>query len=298
MIKRIVDVSEPAYIHIKHQQLLIDKKEETIGTIPIEDLGVLILQHPAIVITQKAIIASQQNNVAILFCDEKHLPYSIILPVSDGHSLHQKVMRTQINAKKPVKKRIWKQVIQQKIKEQGKTLSLAGVNTALLAKLANKVKSGDAENREAQAAQHYWRRLFGQTFRRNHEAAGVNTLLNYGYAVIRALIARAIVAGGLHPALGIHHHNQYNALCLADDLMEPFRPWVDWLIYQIWLENEGAGIDRKAKQHILGLLGEEVYMNKKTMPMMVACHYLTADFKRCLEGSSEYLKYPTLASRA
>lgn len=297
MIKRIVDISEQAYIHIKHQQLLIEKEEKTIGQIPIEDLGVLILQNPAIVVTQRVIIACQQNNVAVLFCDGRHLPYSVILPVSDGHTLHQKVMRTQIEAKIPVTKRIWKQIVQQKIIEQERTLSLSGTNTAVLGRLASKVKSGDAENHEAQAAQHYWPRLFGKSFRRNHDAAGMNALLNYGYAVVRALIARAVVAGGLHPAIGIHHHNQYNALCLADDLMEPFRPWVDWLVYQIWVENKRAEIDRDTKKNILGVLSETVHMNKKTMPMMIACHYFVADFKRCLDGTLKNIKYPALASR-
>ena len=297
MIKRIVDISERAYIHIKHQQLLIDKEGGVVGKIPIEDLGMLILQHPAIVITQKVIIDCQKNKVVIIFCDEKHLPYSVILPVIDGHTLHQKVMRIQVGAKKPIAKKIWKQIIQQKIMEQEKTLFLAGIESAIFCRLSSKVKSGDTTNQEAQAAQHYWPLLFGKSFRRNYEDAGVNALLNYGYAIVRALVARAIVAGGLHPAIGIHHHNQYNALCLADDLMEPFRPWVDWLVHQIWLENKKAKIDKNTKQNMLGLLGETVYMNKKTMPMMIACHYLVADFKRCLEGSLDHIKYPVLASR-
>ena len=297
MIKRIVDISEQAYVHTKHRQLFIDKEGKTIGRIPIEDLGMLILQHPAIVITQSTIVACQENKAAIIFCNEKHLPYSVILPISDGHTLHQKVLRMQVEAKNPMTKRIWKQVVQQKIVEQERTLSLAGTDATVLARLASKVKSGDVENHEAQAAQYYWPRLFGRSFRRDYEAAGVNTLLNYGYAVVRALIARAIVAGGLHPAIGIHHHNQYNSLCLADDLMEPFRPWVDWLVYQMWIENKKTKIDKDTKQNMLRLLSETVHINKKTMPLMVACHYLIADFKRCLDGSLDRLKYPVLVSR-
>lgn len=297
MIKRIVDISEQAYVHIKHKQILIDKEGVTVGSIPVEDLGILILQHPAIIITQKVIIACQQNNAAILFCDEKHLPYSVILPVSDGHTLHQKVMRMQVAASIPVMKRIWKQIVQQKIIEQERTLSLAGTDAVVLRRLASKVKHGDAANHEAQAAQHYWPRLFGKSFRRDYKATGINALLNYGYAIVRALVARAVVSSGLHPAIGIHHHNQYNALCLADDLMEPFRPWVDWLVYQIWMENEEAKIHKDTKQNMLKLLSETVQINKKTMPMMIACHYLVADFKRCLNGSLESLKYPALMSR-
>lgn len=294
MIKRIIDISEQAYVRIKNAQLLIERGKEIIGTAPVEDLGVVILQHPAIVISQSAVIACQRNNVAIVFCDERHLPYSVILPLGEGHTLHQKVLRTQVNAKKPVAKRIWKQIVQQKIIEQKKTLALAGADAAVLDRLASKVKSGDSENCEAQAARQYWPLLFGKSFRREHDAAGVNALLNYGYAVVRALIARAIVAGGLHPAIGIHHHNQYNALCLADDLMEPFRPWVDWVVYQMRVENPTAGIDMRAKKNMLGLLGETVRMNGKTMPMMIACHCLVADFKKCLDGSLDGIKYPGL----
>lgn len=297
MIKRIVDIAKPAYVHMKNAQLLIEHDKVVIGSIPIEDLGVVILQHPAIVITQAVVIACQQNNVAMVFCDERHLPYSLILPIGEGNTLHQKVLRLQVATKKPVTNRIWKQIVQQKIAEQERTLLLAGVKTTLLGRLVSKVKSGDTENHEAQAAQHYWPRLFGKSFRRDYEAVGVNALLNYGYAVVRALVARAIVAGGLHPALGIHHHNQYNALCLADDLMEPFRPWVDLVVYQIWMENKKVKIDQHNKQNILGLLSESVQMNKKTMPMMTACHYLVADFKRCLEGALTSIKYPALASR-
>lgn len=298
MIKRIIDIAEQSYIHTKHQQLLIDKEGKTVGQIPIEDLGVLILQHPAIVISQATIVTCQKNNAVIIFCDEKHLPYSVILPVSDGHTLHQKVLRVQIEAKKTITKKIWKQVIQQKIMGQQRTLSLAGKDTALLPRLASKVKSGDVENHEAQAAQYYWPRLFEKSFRRDYQAAGVNALLNYGYAIMRAMVARAVVAGGLHPAIGIHHHNQYNALCLADDLMEPFRPWVDQLIHQIWMENEEAEIDKETKKSILGLLNQTVSMNKKKMPMMLACHYLIADFKRCLDGSLDRIKYPALVTNA
>ncbi len=297
MIKRIVDISEQAYLHTKHRQLLIDKDGKTAGKVPIEDLAVLILQHPAIVITQSTIIACQKNKAAIVFCDERHLPYSVILPIYDGHTLHQKVIELQINTKKPVTKKIWKQIVQQKIIEQKKILSLTGTDARVLGRLALKVKSGDAGNHEAQAAQYYWPRMFGKSFRRDYQAAGVNVLLNYGYAVIRALVARAVVASGLHPAIGIHHHNQYNALCLADDLMEPFRPWVDWIVYQIWLKNKNTEIDKDTKQNMLGLLSETVHMHKKTMPMMTSCHYLVADFKRCLDGTLDNIQYPTLASR-
>jgi len=294
MIKQIVDISEPAYLHIKNKQLLIDKNNETVGTIPIEDLGVLVLENSQIVITQAVIIACQKNNTIIVFCDERHLPYSVALPVTEANTLHNKILRQQIEISKPVKKQVWKQVVIHKIKQQSATLYKAGKNTLHLERLANKVKSGDPENIEAQAAKKYWNLLFGNEFRRNIDASGINALLNYGYAIIRAMVARSIVGSGLHPSLGIFHQNQYNGLCLADDLMEPFRPWVDWLVFD-WVKHKNPNslqIDRETKELFLGLPSESVQYNNKRMPFMVACHYLIADFKNVFTDSRYKLSYP------
>jgi CRISP-associated protein Cas1 len=294
MIKRIIDISEAAYLHLKNKQLLIDKNSNTVGSVPIEDLGVLILQHPAIVITQSAIVACQYNNVVIVFCDNRHLPYSILLPLSDGHTLHNKILQTQVAVKTPTKKRLWQQIIKQKICEQVTTLRNLNKETKRLERLADKVKSGDTENHEAQAAKQYWRLLMGHVFRRNADKEGINALLNYGYAIMRAMIARAIVGGGLHPALGLHHHNQYNGLCLADDLMEPFRPWVDRIVYQIIQNNNNATVNQKTKQSLLELLSERVIWKDRGMPLMVACHYLIANLKEAYTDNTIKLHYPKL----
>jgi CRISPR-associated protein Cas1 len=289
MIKRIVDISEPAYLHQQHQQLLIDKQGVTVAKLPIEDLGVLILQHPAIVLTQALIISCQQNNVAVVFCDARHLPYSVILPLSDGHSLHSKIVQQQVSLSLPVKKRLWQQIVKQKIAGQARQLDK---NSLALERLAANVKSGDEGNLEAQAAQKYWPLLFGAQFRRDTDAEGLNSLLNYGYAVIRGVIARAIVGAGLHPALGVQHSNQYNGLCLADDLMEPFRPWVDLLVYQIAQQHPLLEINQHTKKPFLRLLSQPVAFNQQTMPLMVACHYLLADFKRAFNDSKQPFSYP------
>lgn len=294
MIKRIIDISEPAYLHLKNKQLLIDKNNETVGSLPIEDLGVVILENSQIVITQSVIIACQKNNVAIIFCDECHLPYSVMLPVSDANTLHNKILRQQIEMTKPAKKNLWKQVVIHKIKQQSATLEKAGKNTAQLDRLVAKVKSGDPENIEAQAAKKYWGLLFGDKFRRNIDEPGINGLLNYGYAIVRAMVARAIVGSGLHPSLGIFHQNQYNGMCLADDLMEPFRPWIDWLVFSLLASNDKADIqvDQETKKNFLSLPNESVIYNDKNMPLMVACHYLLADFKKAFEDSRFKLNYP------
>jgi CRISPR-associated protein Cas1 len=294
MIKRIIDISEQSYLHLKHKQLLVDRDSETIASIPIEDIGVLILQHPAIVVTQAVIIACQENNVVLVFCNAQHLPYSIVLPVSDANSLHSKVLRQQVQIKKTTKKRLWKQVVQHKIMQQAETLAILEKNSNPLERMIQKVKAGDTENHEAQAAKQYWRLLMGNDFRRDKEENGINALLNYGYAIMRAMIARAIVGSGLHPALGLHHHNQYNGLCLADDLMEPFRPWVDRVVYRISTEQNEVVIDKENKKLLLSLLSTPVIWEENSMPLMVACHYLTANLKRAYSDNTVKLNYPSL----
>lgn len=294
MIKRIIDISEPAYVHLKNNQLLIDKEGETVGSVSIEDLGVLILENSQIVITQMVIIACQKNNVTLVFCDDKHLPYSLLLPVSDGNTLHNKILRQQIDMTKPTKKRLWQQVVIHKIQQQLNTLERAGKNTAQLQRLIKKVKTGDPENIEAQAAKKYWSLLFGKDFRRNIDDPGINSLLNYGYAIVRAMIARTIVGSGLHPSIGVFHKNQYNGLCLADDLMEPFRPWIDWLVYDFAMKNNDdvIQINQQTKTLFLNLPSDSVLYDKKRMPLMVACHYLLADFKRSFDDTRYKLNYP------
>lgn len=292
MIKRIVEVSNPSYLHLKNKQLLIEQDNEQVAQIPIEDIGVLILEHSAICLTQPLIIQCQKNNVAIIFCDEKHLPYSTILPISEGNNLHQKILKQQIGITDPVRKNLWKQIIQQKIKNQASTLKQFEKPFARLDKLADEVKSGDITNCEGIAAQYYWKALFGKDFLRDQNADGINAILNYGYSIIRAMIARSIVASGLHPAIGLFHHNQYNGLCLADDLMEPFRPWVDSIAYEIFQIDVNACITQTTKTHFLNLVSTEVKFNKKKMPLMVAAHYLMADLKRNFTKELKTLTYP------
>lgn len=294
MIKRIIDTSEATYLHANHQQLLLDRNGTAIARLPIEDLGVVILQHPAIVITQAVIIACQKNNVVLVFCDERHLPYSVLLPISEGNTLHSKILQQQLNVSLATKKRLWQQVVKQKITQQMHTLKNLDKPYKPLERLADNVKTGDPDNLEAQAAQHYWRLLFGNDFRRDVELDGINSLLNYGYAIMRAMVARAIVGSGLHPALGLHHHNQYNGLCLADDLMEPFRPWIDYRVYQIAQHHATLDINRENKIPLLNLLSETVEWEQQTMPLMVACHYLMAQLKRAFEDRRITLNYPKI----
>ncbi len=292
MIKRIVEVSNPSYLHLKNKQLLIEQNHQVIAQVPIEDIGALILEHSAINITQPLIIECQKHNASIIFCDEKHLPYSTILPLAEGNKLHQKILKQQINITEPVRKNLWKQVIQHKITNQANTLKRFDKPFMYLQKLSNEVKSGDTTNRESLAAQYYWRALFGKDFVRDQNADGVNAILNYGYAIIRAMIARGIVASGLHPAIGLFHHNQYNGLCLADDLMEPLRPWVDNVAYQLHQENANISITQEVKTPFLNLISENVKFKNKQMPLMVSINYLMADLKRNFAKESKTIVYP------
>jgi len=294
VIKRIIDISEQAYIHLKNRQIIVERTGKPVDSIAVEDIGVLILQHPAIVITQALIIACQKNNSILIFCDDRHLPYSIILPVSDGNILHNKILKCQIELKTTARKRLWQQIVKHKINQQANTLKLLGKNAKPIEKLVTKIKTGDQENHEGQAAKKYWNLLMGNSFHRDTNADGVNALLNYGYAIMRAMIARAIVASGLHPAIGLHHHNQYNGLCLADDLMEPFRPWVDHIVYQATENKTEIVLNQELKQSLLNLLSQSVNWEGRAMPLMVACHYLMANLKRAYTDSNVRIDYPIL----
>jgi|TARA_B100001964_G_C14205768_1_gene588045 CRISPR-associated protein Cas1 len=292
MIKQIIDISEQSYIHLSKKQLLIDQEGKTIGSVPIEDIGILILEHNAITITQAVMIACQKNNIAVVICDNRHLPYSLLLPLTEGNNLHSKVIHQQIAITTPRKKQLWKEIIQEKIKQQSLTLERMKIDGKPLKHMISKVKSGDSENHEAQASQKYWKLLMGESFRRNPDEPGVNSLLNYGYSIIRAMVARAIVSTGLHPALGLFHHNQYNGFALADDLMEPFRPWVDLLVSNMALKQLSLEVNRENKKILLGLLNQSVKYNGKKLPFMVVSHHLAANLKEACCDKSSRLTWP------
>ena len=275
---------------------MIIQQDEQVGQVPVEDLGVLLLAHTGIALTQALLNACMDHNVVIVFCDRQYLPHSVLLPLS-GHSLHTKTLHQQIAAKKTVTKQLWQQIVQAKIKCQACTIKvLTDHSASYLSQLAKTVRSYDMDNKEAQAAQWYWRHLFGDAFRRNPELGGVNMLLNYGYAILRSAVARAIVSAGLHPALGIKHCNQYNDFCLADDLMEPFRPWVDWHVFQLVTS---AGYHHEVlqkfhKEALLKILSCDVLIEKRKLPFMVALHYYLASFKRVMFGECKKLVVPVL----
>jgi len=291
MIKRTIEISKPAYLRLKNKQLEITRNQSIVGSIPIEDLGVLLLAHPQITVTQRLMVECSSNNVAITNCDQQHLPISITLALY-SHTTHTKVLRTQHGISIVRQKQLWKYIVQTKLKEQAETLKRVDANHKPILGMINTVKSGDKSNIEAQAAKRYWRLLFDDEFRRNPESTGLNALLNYGYAIIRAMVARSLVGTGMHPAIGLNHHNQYNPYCLADDVMEPFRPWVDEVVHK--LANDGCNeICTESKQALLSLLDMPVMYEQDKTPFMVATSLLAAKLKSAYANTSVQVNYPT-----
>lgn len=272
--------------------MIVEQKKNEIERVPIEDIGVLILSNPAITISSRLISSCQQNNCIIVFCDSKHLPVSVLLPLS-GNSLHSKVLNIQTSVKKPTKKRLWQKIVVAKIESQAKALLSCGKNSSAIESMKSRVKSGDPDNVESQASRAYWPLMFGGDFRRDQKAEGANSLLNYGYALLRASVARALCGTGLHPALGIHHHNQYNPMCLADDLMEPFRPIVDRRVYRLW-EEKMVGINKKTKSFLLSCLAEPLIFRDRKLPFMVALQHTATSLKKALSEGPEHLEIPSL----
>lgn len=228
MSDRILDISEEAaHLSVRHSNLLIRRNEKPDVTLPLQEVGVVITSHPAISCTAALLAGLSAAGSAIIVCDEKRLPVGMMLPIQ-GHSVQTERMGQQISAKEPLRKRLWQEVVRSKIHSQAAALKLETGNDGGLALMARRVRSGDPDNIEAQAARRYWGALFdGDGFRRDPSLEGTNAVLNYGYAVLRAMTARSICGTGLHPSIGLHHHNRYSQFVLADDLMEPFRPVVD-----------------------------------------------------------------------
>jgi CRISPR-associated protein Cas1 len=302
MIKRTVEIStHGCYVHKKHKQLVIEKDQESLGSVPIEDLGVLIIDSPQITLSSGLISYLAEQNVALVFTDSKHLPASVSIPFS-GHSVQNKILQMQVGITAPQRKRLWADIISTKIANQAACLKLCGRDGRRLSEMSKRVQSGDPSNMEAQAARVYWQTLFGDDFRRDRESDDANTLLNYGYAVMRASMARAIVATGMHPAFGLHHNNQYNAMPLADDLMEPLRPFIDARVWQIEreLRPEADGsepefrLDPETKRELLSVLSHECVFDGRKMPLLVAVGLSAASVKQVVTREAAKPVFPNL----
>jgi len=300
MIKRTLYFGNACYLRKKNDQLLIDfpEEEKESVTIPIEDIGIIILDHFQITITHALMTALNENNAVVICCNSSHLPYSLMLPMHGHHAFTEK-MESQLESSLPLRKNMWQQTVVAKIRNQAYLLSAIGEDPKRLIRMAEKVKSGDPENLEGQAAAYYWDRIFITTekFIRNRFGTPPNNLLNYGYAVLRAVIARNLLASGLFLALGIHHHNKYNPYCLADDIMEPYRPFVDALILEIIKEFEDIDeITTDIKKRLLSIPVTDILIDKVRSPLMVGAQRTTASVAACFEGKMRKIIYPEFPS--
>ncbi|MCI7337063.1 MAG: type II CRISPR-associated endonuclease Cas1 [Bacteroidales bacterium] len=309
MIKRTLCFSNPAYLSLKNAQLVIKLPEvekadvvelikaEAARTIPIEDIGVVVLDNRQITITQGVVEALLENNCAIITCDNAHLPVGLMLPLC-GNTTQSERFRLQIDASLPLKKQLWQQTVQCKIRNQAAVLQ--NTRNAIVKNMlawAGEVKSGDSDNLEGRAAAYYWRNLFSDIlgFTRDRNGLPPNNLLNYGYAILRAVVARALVGSGLLPTLGIHHHNRYNAYCLADDIMEPYRPYVDALVCRLVSDGHiTEELTTELKRELLQIPTLDVVINGKRSPLMVAVGQTTASLYRCFSGEQRKIAYPEM----
>ena len=292
MIKRVLCFENPARLSLKLEQIVIELQDVT-RTVPIEDVGVVILDHKQITITHALIDALLANNCAIVTSNDKHLPVGLMLPL-DGHNLQSERFREQIEASEPLKKQMWQQTVIAKILGQAHVLGMQHIEHRNMFKWAKDVRSGDIENMEARAAAYYWRTVFkNDEFIRNPQGLPPNNLLNYGYSIVRAMMARALVGTGLLPTLGIHHHSRYDAYCLADDIMEPYRPFVDMKVLEMWSKGGiTSDISSEQKRELLGITTMDVNISGHRSPMMLAIQTTAQSVQKCYSGEARKIIYP------
>lgn len=304
MIKRTLYFGNPAYLSLANAQLVISKPSDgdlppddqsiIVKTIPIEDIGVVILDNRQITITSCLVSELLDNNIALVTCDEKSMPSGLMLPLHTN-TLQSERFQDQLEASLPLRKQLWQQTVEAKIYNQAAVLKkVTGSDARNMLVWAGSVKSGDSDNMEARAAAFYWKSIFPDldSFTRDRYGPAPNNLLNYGYAILRAVIARSLVATGLLPTLGIHHHNRYNAYCLADDIMEPYRPYVDSLVVDIVAENPCPQLTRDVKARLLTIPVLDVTIDGHRSPLMIAATTTTASLYKCFSGVSRKVLYP------
>ncbi len=308
MIKRTLHFGNPAYLSMRNNQLVIKLpeveqnqtlpefiKKEAIRTIPIEDIGVVILDNQQITLSHALLSAFMENNVALIQCDASHHPLGLMLPLHSNTVQHERY-QSQLASSEPLRKQLWAQVVAQKVKNQAIALAKSTGDGTYLEQLSKQIKSGDSNNIEGTAAAYYWKRIFTQIndFKRFREGSPPNNYLNYAYSLLRANMARCIVAAGLLPTLGIHHHNRYNAYCLADDLMEPYRPFADLVVVQLSKQIEmQEHLTKDHKIELLKIPSMDVIINDENSPLMVAMQKTAYSLVKCYDGQAKKLVLPT-----
>lgn len=293
MIKRTLFFSNKFSLTTKYNQLVIKSDKNDTKTVPIEDIGCVVIEHQETYISIPALSKLSFNNVAVIFCDYKHMPQSMLLNL-ESHHIQQEHFKNQIDASQPLKKQLWQQIITHKIQNQAHLLHKEGKIQNPLEHFASKVLSGDTTNREAVAAAYYWKHIFDFDFKRERKGEYPNVFLNYGYIILRAAVARALSGSGLLNTLGIHHRNKYNAFCLADDIMEPYRPLVDNKVLKIISTYDEQDLITPIKLELLSILTETVYFEDKKSPLIIALSYTTSSLQNCFSGKARKILYPKL----
>jgi CRISPR-associated endonuclease cas1, NMENI subtype len=296
MLYRSIYIGNPAYLKLKDKQLKVTNPEtkEEKGSVPIEDIGLVMLDHYQITLSHQLIQELMKNNVILISCDERHLPLAGMLPFS-GNTLFSERVKAQIEASEPLKKQLWKQTIECKILNQLKVLEQLGKYATPMYEYLKNVKSGDTTNMEGIAAQHYWKHLIEGDFLRDRFGDGPNPFFNFGYGVLLSIIARALVDTGLLLVLGIFHRNKYNPYCLASDIMEPYRPIVDLLVMK-WLQlhPEKQSLDKESKTFLLQIATQDVNIEKLVRPLMVGVKMTASSLLKCYTGEKRQISYPEL----
>ena len=296
MLYRSIYIGNPAYLKLKDKQLKVtdpESKEEK-GSVPIEDIGLLMLDHYQITLSHQLIQELMKNNVILISCDERHLPLAGMLPFS-GNSLFSERIKTQIEVSEPLKKQLWKQTIECKIQNQLKVLEQLDKYASPMYEYHKQVKSGDTTNMEGIAAQHYWKYLIDNDFLRDRLGDYPNPFFNFGYGVLLSIMARALVDTGLLLVLGIFHRNKYNPYCLASDIMEPYRPIVDLLVMK-WLQlhPEKQNLDKESKTFLLQIATQDVNIEKLVRPLIVGVKMTASSLLKCYTGEKRQISYPEL----
>jgi CRISP-associated protein Cas1 len=294
-MKRTLYFGNPAYLSTKNEQLVVKINDTEERKIPIEDIAFVVLDNDRITLTKSILHKLTKNNTAVIITNEKHMPFGWLMPL-EGNSTQSKTFQAQCSSSDALKNRLWKQIIKAKIKNQSVLLKTQNINSSTLDIHAKKVTNGDLENREAQSARYYWKHLFSPfNFKRERFGSSPNNLLNYGYSLLRALVGRGLVSSGLLPSIGLHHRNQYNSFPLADDFMEPFRPFVDEVVLNLALSNgENLSLTKQTKQKLLEIMSMDVYVNKQFHSLTNAVSLSTASLARCILREETKLIFPTI----
>lgn len=294
MIGRIVEVADDRRHLFMHRGFLVVKdtvgERQELGQVPLDDIAAVIANAHGLSYTNNLLVALAERGIPFVLCAANHNAVGMLLPI-EGNFEQSKRIEAQIAASLPTHKRLWAAVVRAKLEQQAAALEAAGAPTAPLTALAAKVKSGDPENLEAQGARRYWGLLFGENFRRDQNATDINALLNYGYTVLRAATARAVIAAGLHPGIGLHHSHDNNAMRLVDDVMEPFRPVIDLKVWQL-LKNQEVHVTPETKRALVRTLYDDMQSDLGATPVMACIQKLATSLAQVYLGERDKLDLP------